>query len=94
MMCRNSAIRGTSDSPKRPRKGLTRGPALQQAKAVTQEQAQQTASGGEGVLYPLGCSIIMGGMGHADEAPHKGIGRHHNLHHHKGSMYKHLVTDD
>ncbi len=70
---------------------LTRVPDLQQAKAVTQEQSQQTANGGwgggrggKGVLYPLGCSIILRGVGHADEAPHKRIGRHHNLRHHKG----------
>ena len=29
--------------------------------------------------YPPGCSIILRGVGHTDEAPHKRIGCHHNL---------------
>ena len=50
------------------------------------EQAQQSTWQvvPPGLLYPLGCSIIVGGVGHADEAPHKRIGCHHNLRHHKG----------
>ena len=45
---------------------------------MTEDNVQESMDGC--VQYPLGCCIILGGMRHTDETPHKGIGCHHNLH--------------